>query len=76
MHERQNAYSAKKSVDFAGIGAFPKRNLVFRLASITYLSQIERGLKSPSLAVILRLTQALRCSAGRLVGNIEKGLNA
>jgi transcriptional regulator with XRE-family HTH domain len=41
----------------------------------TYVSQIERGLKSPTLAVILGLTQALRCSAGRLVGKIEKGLN-
>jgi transcriptional regulator with XRE-family HTH domain len=41
----------------------------------TYVSQIERGLKSPTLAVILRLTQALSCSAGQLVGKIEKGLN-
>ena len=40
----------------------------------TYVSQIERGLKSPTLAVILRLTQALRCSAGRLVGDIEAKL--
>jgi transcriptional regulator with XRE-family HTH domain len=40
----------------------------------TYVSQIERGLKSPTLAVILRLTQALRSSAGQLVGNIERKL--
>lgn len=38
----------------------------------TYVSQIERGLKSPTLAVILKLTQALNCSAGQLVGGIEK----
>jgi transcriptional regulator with XRE-family HTH domain len=41
----------------------------------TYVSQIERGLKSPTLAVILKLTQALNCSAGQLVGKIEKRLN-
>jgi transcriptional regulator with XRE-family HTH domain len=40
----------------------------------TYVSQIERGLKSPTLAVILRLTEALRWSAGQLVGSIERKL--
>lgn len=40
----------------------------------TYVSQIERGLKSPTLAVILKLTQALNCPAHRLVGNIERKL--
>jgi transcriptional regulator with XRE-family HTH domain len=40
----------------------------------TYVSQVERGLKSPTLAVILKLTLALNCSAGRLVGKIEGNL--
>ena len=40
----------------------------------TYVSQIERGLKSPTLAVSLKLMQALNCSADRLVGNIERKL--
>ena len=40
----------------------------------TYVSQIERGLKSPTLAVILKLTQALNSSAGQLVGSIERKL--
>jgi transcriptional regulator with XRE-family HTH domain len=40
----------------------------------TYISQLERGLKSPTLTVILKLTQALGCPAGRLVGEVEKRL--
>ena len=40
----------------------------------TYVSQIERGLKSPTLAVILKLTQALGSSAGPLVSQVEKRL--
>lgn len=40
----------------------------------TYVSQIERGLKSPTLTIILRLTQALGCSAGQLVSHVEKQL--
>jgi transcriptional regulator with XRE-family HTH domain len=40
----------------------------------TYVSQIERGLKSPTLAVILKLSQALGCPAGRLVTEVEKRL--
>ncbi|HKC96148.1 MAG TPA: helix-turn-helix transcriptional regulator [Nitrospira sp.] len=40
----------------------------------TYVSQIERGLKSPTLTVILKLTHALCCSAGELVSEVEKRL--
>lgn len=40
----------------------------------TYVSQIERGIKSPTLAVILKLSQALGCLAGRLVTEVEKRL--
>lgn len=38
----------------------------------TYVSQIERGIKSPTLAVILKLAQALRRPASRLVMEVEK----
>lgn len=38
----------------------------------TYVSQIERGLKSPSLGVILRLARALEVSAASLVGTVER----
>lgn len=37
----------------------------------TYVSQIERGIKSPTLAVILRLAKALSCSAGEIVSAVE-----
>lgn len=37
----------------------------------TYVSQIERGIKSPTLAVILRLSKALECSAGKLISAVE-----
>ena len=40
----------------------------------TYVSQIERGLKSPTLTVILKLTHALGSSAGQLVSQVEKRL--
>jgi transcriptional regulator with XRE-family HTH domain len=38
----------------------------------TYVSQIERGLKSPTLNVILRFAKALELSAGQLVGKVEE----
>ena len=38
----------------------------------TYISQIERGIKSPTLAVILKLSRALGCLASRLVTEVEK----
>lgn len=40
----------------------------------TYVSQIERGIKSPTLAIILKLSQALGCSANRLVSKVEQQL--
>ena len=40
----------------------------------TYVSQLERGLKSPSLRVLLRIAHALGCSASELVAAIEKRL--
>ena len=40
----------------------------------TYVSQIERGLKSSTLAVILKLTHAPGSSAGQLVSHVEKRL--
>lgn len=33
----------------------------------TYISQLERGLKSPTLSVMLRLSHALKVSVSRLV---------
>lgn len=39
----------------------------------TYISQLERGLKSPTLSVILRLCRALNVSASRLVATVEQG---
>jgi transcriptional regulator with XRE-family HTH domain len=38
----------------------------------TYVSQLERGLKSPTLGVILKLSRILGTSAGKLVSNVEK----
>lgn len=37
----------------------------------TYVSQLERGLKSPSLNVILSLANALETTAVELVGYVE-----
>jgi transcriptional regulator with XRE-family HTH domain len=37
----------------------------------TYISQLERGLKSPTLTVILKLSRALRASASELIRAVE-----
>ena len=39
----------------------------------TYISQLERGLKSPTLSVILKLSRALKAPASRLVAAVEQG---
>ncbi len=38
----------------------------------TYVSQLERGLKSPTLSVMLKLSHALKSSASRLVASVER----
>ncbi|MBH0198756.1 MAG: helix-turn-helix transcriptional regulator [Nitrospira sp.] len=40
----------------------------------TYISQLERGLKSPTLTVILKLSRAINASAGKLVAAVERQL--
>lgn len=40
----------------------------------TYISQIERGLKSPSLKALLALSQALHIQAHVLVAEVEQAL--
>jgi transcriptional regulator with XRE-family HTH domain len=40
----------------------------------TYISQLERGLKSPTLSVILKLSHAMNASAGKLVAVVERQL--
>lgn len=42
----------------------------------TYVSQLERGLKSPSLNVILSLADALDTTAVELVGQVEKHIKS
>ena len=38
----------------------------------TYISQLERGLKSPTLCVIVKLSRALKASASKLVAAVER----
>ena len=40
----------------------------------TYISQLERGLKSPTLSVILKLSRAMKASASTLVAEVERHL--
>ena len=40
----------------------------------TYVSQLERGLKSPTLSMMLKLSRALKASAGNLVATVERQL--
>ncbi len=38
----------------------------------TYISQLERDIKSPSLDVFLRLCKAMKISAAKLISHIEQ----
>jgi transcriptional regulator with XRE-family HTH domain len=38
----------------------------------TYVSQIERGLKSPTLAVLFKISKALDTTASSLITEVEK----
>ena len=38
----------------------------------TYISQLERGLKSPTLSMMLKLSRALKTSASKLVATVER----
>ena len=40
----------------------------------TYISQLERGLKSPTLGMILKLSRALNASASKLVATVGRQL--
>jgi len=40
----------------------------------TYISQLERGLKSPTLSMILKLSRALKATASKLVATVERQL--
>jgi transcriptional regulator with XRE-family HTH domain len=40
----------------------------------TYISQLERGLKSPTLNMMLKLSRALKASASKLVATVERDL--
>ena len=40
----------------------------------TYVSQLERGLKSPTLSMMLKLSRALKASASKLVATVERQL--
>lgn len=38
----------------------------------SYISQLERGLKSPTVDTLLRLCRALGASASRIIARVEK----
>ncbi|CDM96475.1 MAG: helix-turn-helix transcriptional regulator [Limnospira sp. PMC 1291.21] len=40
----------------------------------TYVSQIERGLKSPTLSVLFRISQSLNTTASVLIAEVERAL--
>jgi transcriptional regulator with XRE-family HTH domain len=40
----------------------------------TYISQLERVLKSPTLSMLLKLSRALKASASKLVATVERQL--
>ena len=37
----------------------------------TYVSQIERGLKSPTIAILLKLSKALKTTASKILQRLE-----
>jgi transcriptional regulator with XRE-family HTH domain len=40
----------------------------------TYVSQIERGLKSPTIAVLLKLSKALKTTPSKIMQLFENGI--
>jgi transcriptional regulator with XRE-family HTH domain len=38
----------------------------------TYISQLERGMKSPTLDILFRISRALDCEASSIVAQVEK----
>jgi transcriptional regulator with XRE-family HTH domain len=56
------------------LGNFPRRTPFRAEVHRTYISQLERGLKSPTLNMILRLSRALKASASKLVATVERQL--
>ena len=55
--------------------AISQEELAFRAeVHRTYISQLERGLKSPTLGMILKLSRALKASASKLVATVERQL--
>lgn len=41
----------------------------------TYVSQIERGLKSPTLSVLLKISKALQMTASNLIAEVEREID-
>ena len=41
----------------------------------TYVSQIERGLKSPTLSVLFAISKSLNISASSLIAELEKNID-
>jgi transcriptional regulator with XRE-family HTH domain len=41
----------------------------------TYVSQIERGLKSPTLSVLFEISKSLNTTASSLIAEVEKSIN-
>jgi transcriptional regulator with XRE-family HTH domain len=41
----------------------------------TNISQLERGIKSPTLSIILKLSRALKASASELVATVEREIS-
>ncbi|MBX3349100.1 MAG: helix-turn-helix transcriptional regulator [Nitrospira sp.] len=39
----------------------------------TYISQLERGLKSPTLGILLKLSRALKVPASKIVDHVDRG---
>lgn len=61
-NRQENSLSQEKLAELVGIHR-------------TYVSQIERGLKSPTLQVLFKLSIAFNISASKLIEEIEAELN-
>lgn len=56
--------------------ALSQQEVSFRAdLALSYVSQLERGLKSPSFGVLLRLAAALDMQANALVAAVEERVN-
>jgi len=72
-HSREKALLGKEIARLRRRAGMSQEELAFRAdVHRTYISQLERGLKSPTLSVMLDLSKVLKTSPSQLIVTVER----